>query len=605
MRESDRWLDLGPEQRRALPRALAYGSGLFLASLVPLGAFAWALRSVEANGFSAIPAVGMVVAAAGCVAGLGVTALILFWTPRFLARQGVEFGDDGLRLVQEPRWWFRGRAMHVRWEDVDSFTPSGAAGPRRWTWRVLGLRGVAPHARPPHWTALVLAGGEPPRGVARSATIRLFLQLREDSAAEFTRLLESHRSQAEPAPRAEPGRATAARGWLALRRSHRVAWLLLCLTALLLPAVPLGPLVLQDGLARLDPGDPAVALFAVMSAVGLSAALVAAPWQWAEQGMVVTDRGLGFERRPLWWVPERRGFVRWEDVLGTAVREVVRTSPGEQHQAVVEVYLDRLDASERFPGWVRRVRAGEALWGEATDCARLVVPLGDPQERSRVSLLLAQASPPSLAGPSALGAGPRSTYWIPVRRWVLPALMVPVLPICAVSGVALAAATAGSAPAPGIWAGVLGFAAVGLAAAARLLPPLCARQGIVVDDDGLRLVREPLLWSRELTARVRWEHVRAIRPGTALTLSRLGDWNGGFTFPVTDVVVERRHAPARTPWWARTGGADPDVVRLRLCPGAEQHPLLSRAVQGRVGRGSGEPYEGGDRGGALGGPRRH
>lgn len=80
---------------------------------------------------------------------------------------------------------------------------------------------------------------------------------------------------------------------------------------------------------------------------------------------------------------------------------------------------------------------------------------------------------------------------------------------------------------------------------------------------------------------MRWEHVRAVRPATALSLSRLGDWNARFTFPVTDVLVERRHAPARTPWWVRTRGTDPDVVRLRLCPGAEQHTLFPGRRPGR------------------------
>lgn len=313
------------------------------------------------------------------------------------------------------------------------------------------------------------------------------------------------------------------------------------------------------------------------------AVLVAAPWQWAEQGMVVNEQGVGFERRRLWWAPERRGFVRWDDVLGTAVRAVARESSEDQDHPILEVYLTGLDESAPFPGWVRRVRAGEALWGEATDVARLVVPVVDPRDRSKASLLLDQARPgPSGHAPTVF-AGPRSTYWIPVRRrWVLPALMAAVAPIAVSAGLVASAIMIGPA-APGEWTWTLGLAVAGLALGAWLLPPLCARQGIGADDDGLHLVQEPLLWFRGRSVRVRWKHVRTVRQGTALSLSSLVDRRGGVTAPVTDLVVDRAHAPARTPRWARVSGTEPDTVRIRLCPGAEQHALLVQATRGRVG----------------------
>ncbi|MEU5876066.1 hypothetical protein [Spirillospora sp. NPDC047279] len=94
------------------------------------GARGWAI----ATGFSVYFALGLtvitiVLLVTGEVGGaIGTAALavifgLMSWglvrmMPRYSTDQGITVDDAGITLVQEPKWWFPGRSVHLPWSQV-------------------------------------------------------------------------------------------------------------------------------------------------------------------------------------------------------------------------------------------------------------------------------------------------------------------------------------------------------------------------------------------------------------------------------------------------------------------------------------------------------
>ncbi|WP_017570739.1 hypothetical protein [Nocardiopsis halotolerans] len=76
--------------------------------------------------------------------------------PRHSTRQGISVDDTGITLVQEPRWWFPGRAAHIPWSRVlrasrDRSVQTGGGVRTIWYYVVVELHAPLDGARYPTW----------------------------------------------------------------------------------------------------------------------------------------------------------------------------------------------------------------------------------------------------------------------------------------------------------------------------------------------------------------------------------------------------------------------------------------------------------------------
>lgn len=627
------WLDVGPTTRRALTVGTVQVLGILVLGLVLLGGCAVGLRNPALPPDSAVRPllwVGTLVGGLvllGALVALGATAAML---PSMLSRGGAAVDDSGVTLQQDPRWWFRGRRLHVPWPRLDSAEPVGSGSeagrtPRRPT-LVLHLNGASLREKAPHWAVSVPPGAQPPTGESKNRHPRVFVTFSGRDTERFLHLIAQH--QPGPGPEGTgdrrpdlPNPRDRAAAWspegaenapmadrVDLQGTRTTHWVVYCCLAVGAPLLfmALYPLEAAPG------GDGAPLVIAVALALlalcSLGVLVLLGPRFWARQAVEVTADHLRIVQAPMWWYRGSAVETPWQDVRQVIVGRHPRSAAGNP---VLEVLLHRAGPMPRLPRWAVFTPADRALWGRTTPYPRLVFALGDAEVHERVTMLLRrargdlfQATAPAGASDDAeadsVGASDvicatdddagTGDHWINVRGrgiypWVMGSFVPALATVAFLVGLVMGLVEKVNDPGAPMSADLremislsAGFVPVA-GVLVFVMPQLFTRQGVAVGRHGLSLVQRRLLWLRERTAVIAWHEIRQIHPSRALTPESLFTYRQDTTaVDAVDVLLNDPHADLKVPTWAHMRHQHLNFV----LPGAVQAPRIRTVEAPRI-----------------------
>lgn len=392
-----------------------------------------------------------------------------------------------------------------------------------------------------------------------------------------------HDTPAPPGPH-EPGST-----WIDLRKDRRATWIAYWFALCLVLGVPLaitgylgrGVLTGDDG-GNTGAAASAFAILAVPALVLAALLIIIAPGFLARQGVELSRRGIGVERRPKWWRGGTSAFVPWSDVLELTWG----TSTGSNPKRILEVHLRRADDTMRLPRWAELVPAGTAKWGSTADRPRLVLDsdrdtlTGLRQEitaiRPDLSGDLANQGTPAAQPPPAPDKETDQGSWVDMRwqgakGWFVAVGLFGYLTVGMTVVTIVVGATSGEIGA------TLGMAAVALVLGlitwpvARMGPRYSTVQGIRADGAGITLMQEPKRWFPGGRAYIPWSQVRHI--GQDVRVTTAGDSRVAHYF--VDIVPDDVSAvAAELPTWARV-----EDGKIRIMPNKTKRAEVVRALR--------------------------
>ncbi|MBB4935286.1 hypothetical protein F4561_006180 [Lipingzhangella halophila] len=599
------WLDVGTARRGI------WGCGV----LAIVGGLLMALLTAVASVGSEDAIEGMVFAGLLVVAAVVGTIVLVTRLPRALSQQGIAVDGSGISLVQRPKWWFRGRTLHVSWGEVRSTgtlpvgEDSAQAMPNLRQF-VITLYREPSAANPPTWAKLVPADEQGPYNTPPVEFPRVFVpgevgslnQVLEPIAAIRPDLLaEPAGASAPDTPAAAPGTPpqpsgtgtpaqhtpAPAPGWISVRGTRVVEWLaggffsVLLASMVLVPAVSLADTFLDTY------GSTVVVVSA--SALVLSvlvALLVALPRYWTTQGIEVDEHGIAVVQRPMWWFRGRTAAIPWQDI------DYIARSAGPGNKLVLEVLLYRVDHDLAMPGWAKLVLAGETKWDRTSSRPRVLFTYGH-HVIGRLERMLRSARPDLFEVPAVEPGAPhlRGTaepQWVSMRGprlavWILGAVFVCYTDVAltAMSVVAFAEGdwvdAVGGAVGAVVFLGVTGWVV-------HVAPRMFTHQGVSADVSGITLVQEPALWFAGRTAHIPWPDVRTISQDVLVT----GTGKDRRSSALVHLMLHYPDRVTSAPTWAsvaprelQTPPASPTepLTRITIKPGNRRHARIVGALR--------------------------
>ncbi|RKS06338.1 hypothetical protein DFP74_1966 [Nocardiopsis sp. Huas11] len=339
----------------------------------------------------------------------------------------------------------------------------------------------------------------------------------------------------------------------------------------------------------------------VIGLVALPLLLVYLPQYWAPQGVTVDRFGISVATEPMWWSRGHRAHIPWADVHHIAVSS---RSSGKSYRLMTEVHLHHVDHELRLPMWAALVMGGESKWGvRATRPVLLIDLRAKSPAKDVVSLLRAArgdlfedarperntprgavqgASAAGYAGPGAPAAGyagpghrvPVAPYWRSLRArrgwfWALGfGVCVYVLTATAIMGALeaerhLERQEYGAFFPPLFWIVVMSLL---LSWSIRSAPRCLTHQGVAVDEAGVTLVQDPMLWFAGRTVFLPWSDVYLVRPEKVRS--------GKSTEHVIRVFLSRPDLLNHVPTWCRLHPRE-----MGLAPATAHRPLTLVTVR--------------------------
>lgn len=496
----------------------------------------------------------------GAAPALLVGALCLLRLPRLFTRQGMRADETGIAFVQEPLWWFRGRALEVPWSGIRAirsdppFTSARPGGDPDAEHQRLSVFLVHRPADPlPFWLnedeALPEPGDEPlmPRvhtswGLSERDRVLAFVRARQpdllDGTAPSAPAQRAATGADGPRDTGAPQNTDAAQdidALLDVRGARILSWSGYTAASLVMSAPTAAIAVgLTEPGAAASAGTSGLVAFGLLAAVALGLAgytVAVTPRMWTAQYVRLHGSGITLAQERRWWSPERTVTVPWEAVARLEVRE---KRAGRNHYPAVAMHLDRpLPQGAAPPSWTRSSEEEETVGGRTVRGTVLSVEPGHHGPAVRLVSLLRDARP-DLFGPVIAPAPPREEEPDPrgvpaavraepfradlrrrrARTWAAGFLFC-LYGLGAVSTIGVMDAARmverqeyGMLVAPLFWGAVL----IGLTVwSVRSAPRCLARQAVVVDGEGIRLVQEALWWSPDRSASIPWEQVRHAR----------------------------------------------------------------------------------------------
>ncbi|MFL1376730.1 hypothetical protein [Nocardiopsis protaetiae] len=506
-------------------------------------------------------------AAAPAVLG---TVLCAVRLPRLFTRQGMRADAAGIAFVQRPLWWFRGRTLELPWDGirairsdapVTSTRPDG--DPDLGHQRLAVYLYLPPSTPRPTWLeldeALPEPGDEPlmPRvhtswGTAERDRMLPYLRGQRPDllggtapAAPGAPAAQAPQSpqttQAPQAPQVPP----VVDERLNVRGGRIVQWFAAATASLILlgSTAAIAVRLLEPGaVAAADTSD--LVFFGLLAAAALGLAgytAAATPRLWTVQYVHLHERGVTLAQERLWWSPERIVTVPWKAVSRLDIRH--RRRSGTPYPAIGMQLNRRLSARTAPPTWVGRFEETEVIGGRRVLGELLVLDMGMYGPALRLVHMVRNARPDLFGEPGIEPAPPAEAEAVPA----------PATDPAAATGTGIATASAAAPTAPFhadlrgrrarawalgflgclyLWAGgVFGamdtariierqeyallvapllWAVVVIAATAwsvRCAPRCLTRQSLTVDDRGIHLVQEPMLWSPDRGVSIPWEQI--------------------------------------------------------------------------------------------------
>ncbi|GAB3706679.1 hypothetical protein [Nocardiopsis oceani] len=403
-------MSTGPKQAVWAPFGntfLLWGSGLLVA-LVLAGA-------------ALVPDAGTTVSTVLAAVAAGFVAFLLLVLPWAVTEHGIRVDAAGVSFEQRPKWWSRGRLLHVPWDEIVAVVNVDAAeGMRKTSDRGADDRELSFYLydlplgkRSPTWVRFVMEDGdhldEPtleafPRvavvfradqtvriidavGVWRPDLVEPTSPVHQPTALDPTgqipettdRLPEAtaHASEAVnqvARPSDEPDHGTVDCGG-----PQVCTWLVLtCVAAFFVMVTLLTGIFALEVAAEPVPGSVAGLAFSAVFALLLLGALITltvlAPRTLTVHGIRVDRHGITLFRSPKWWFHGQSAHVPWEDVHLVEAHVMGRRSTTTR----VEVHLYGGRSDLRLPPWAQLVPTGGKKWMFSADRhpVLLVMPPG-------------------------------------------------------------------------------------------------------------------------------------------------------------------------------------------------------------------------------------
>ncbi|GAB3723083.1 hypothetical protein [Nocardiopsis nanhaiensis] len=305
--------------------------------------------------------------------GIGAAALVVMcvlvaYLPQFSTVQGVQVGPNGISVLKERRWWFRGHQAFVAWHDIHHIASSSRSnGERHRGIAEVHLHRADHEMRLPRWAPLVMAGRNR-WGCSAPRPLLLIDMLTPARARELFELLRRARPDlldAAVAERADtqrwsgpearqpvqtPDRFAPDPAWVDVRPRRALGWAFALFIAG--SGTWQGARVAAADLAGTGPGAP-IPFYVLSTALLLllwAGVCWSAPRFFTVQGASVDNAGITLVQEPLLWFEGRTLFLSWDDVR-MARTASVRGTKANSEKKVVLIFLHGPDMVTHTPTW--------------------------------------------------------------------------------------------------------------------------------------------------------------------------------------------------------------------------------------------------------------